>query len=153
LGPALAEAATGPVMVEAFVEGPELSVVCLGDAALGCVEIEPLRDFYDYEAKYGSAGTRYHVPPRLAAPQIAAVETVGLAAHRALDCRSVTRTDVILGDEGPVVLETNTLPGMTASSLVPKVAAAQGTDFPSLIEHILDLATHGPRTEGGRRGA
>jgi D-alanine-D-alanine ligase len=153
LPPALAKAATGPVMVEVLVEGPELSVVCLGDDALGCVEIEPLRDFYDYEAKYGGAGTRYHIPPRLPAAQIAAVETVGLAAHRALDCGGVTRSDVIVGHDGPVVLETNTLPGMTAASLVPKVAAAQGTDFPTLIERVLDLASHGPGSQGGRHGA
>jgi D-alanine-D-alanine ligase len=140
-------------MVEVLVDGPEMSVVCLGDEALGCVEIEPLRDFYDYEAKYGSTGTRYHIPPRLTPIQLASVETVGLAAHRALGCTSVTRSDVILGDEGPIVLETNTLPGMTASSLVPKVAAARGIQFPQLIERILDLASYGPRTQGGPHGA
>lgn len=150
---AIEAAAPGPVMVEVLVDGPEMSVVCLGDDALGCVEIEPLRDFYDYEAKYGGAGTRYHVPPRLSPAQLASVETVGLAAHRALGCSSVTRSDVILGADGPIVLETNTLPGMTASSLVPKVAAARGIEFPALIERILDLASCGPRTEGGSHGA
>jgi len=150
---AMKAAATGPVMVEVLVTGPEISVVCLGDEALGCVEIEPLRDFYDYEAKYGSAGTRYHVPPRLTPGQMASVETVGLAAHRALGCTSVTRSDVILGEDGPIVLETNTLPGMTASSLVPKVAAARGIEFPELIERILDLADFGPRSQGGTHGA
>ncbi len=150
---AVTAAATGPVMVEVLVEGPEMSVVCLGDEALGCVEIEPLRDFYDYEAKYGSTGTRYHVPPRITPTQLASVETVGLAAHRALGCSSVTRSDVILGEDGPIVLETNTLPGMTASSLVPKVAAARGIKFPELIERILDLARCGPRAQGGPHGA
>ncbi len=137
---AMTDAAVSDVLVEQFVEGPELSVVILGDRVLGSVEIEPVRDFYDYEAKYGEAGTRYHVPPRLSAEDIACVEEVGLAAHRALGCRGVTRTDVILGPDGPIALETNTLPGMTNASLVPKVAASVGIDFPSLIGQILELA-------------
>jgi D-alanine-D-alanine ligase len=143
---ALAEAASfgGDVLVEQLVEGPEVSVVCVDDTCVGSVEIEPAREFYDYEAKYGSTGTRYHVPPRLDASTRQAVESAGLAAHRALGCRGVTRSDVILGAAGPVVLETNTLPGMTASSLVPKVAAADGVSFEALVEAILDRAACGP---------
>ncbi|MEE2787954.1 MAG: D-alanine--D-alanine ligase [Myxococcota bacterium] len=136
------------VLIEEFVEGPEASVVVLGDRILGSVEIAAERAFYDYEAKYGNAGTEYFVPPRWSAEQIAAVERIGLAAHRALGCRSVTRTDVILGPSGPIALETNTLPGMTASSLVPKVAAAKGIQFDELIELILDRAAYGPSDMG-----
>jgi D-alanine-D-alanine ligase len=128
-------------LIEKFMEGPEFSVVCLGDELIGSVEIEPLRTFYDYDAKYGDHGTRYHVPPRLSEIDRERVEAVGLAAHRALGCRGVTRSDVILANDGPIALETNTLPGMTAHSLVPKVAAHAGMDFPLLIQRILDLAT------------
>ena len=138
---ALALGAHDHYLIEKFVEGPEFSVVCLGDELIGSVEIEPLRAFYDYDAKYGDHGTRYHVPPRLSDADRASVEAVGLAAHRALGCRGVTRSDVILAEHGPIALETNTLPGMTAQSLVPKVAAHAGMDFPSLIQRILDLAT------------
>ncbi|MCA9556995.1 MAG: D-alanine--D-alanine ligase, partial [Myxococcales bacterium] len=112
------------------------------------VEIEPMRTFYDYEAKYGTAGTRYHLPPRLDAADVARVEALGLAAHRALGCRGATRTDVMFGGGQPIVLEVNTLPGMTATSLVPKVAAATGIPFEELVERILDAAAFGP--EGQR---
>lgn len=145
--PAMTAAAVSDVLVEAFIEGPEMSVVVLGDTVLGSVEIEPAEGFYDYEAKYADAGTRYHVPPRLSESDRERVEAVGLAAHRALGCRGVTRTDVILGVDGPIALETNTLPGMTGSSLVPKVAASVGISFPELIGKILDLA--GCAEEGG----
>jgi D-alanine-D-alanine ligase len=126
--------------VERFVAGTELSVVTLVDRALGAVEIAPAREFYDYEAKYGQSGTQYHIPPRLSAPLLDAALEAGLAAHRALGCRGVTRTDVICGPEGPIVLEVNTLPGMTATSLVPKVAAAAGMPFADLLEFLLDRA-------------
>ncbi len=141
---ALEQASAGrQILIERFVEGPEVSVVLLGDTCLGSVEIEPARDFYDYEAKYGVAGTRYHVPPRLPAEQIAAIEAHGVAAQRALGCSGVCRADFMLGAEGPIFLELNTLPGMTATSLVPKVAARAGIDFPELVERILDLAECG----------
>ncbi len=143
--PALAAAfaISSRVLVERFVAGVELSVVTLVDRALGAVEIAPAREFYDYEAKYGQAGTQYHIPPRLPAPLLEAAQAAGLAAHRALGCRGVTRTDVICGPDGPVVLEVNTLPGMTATSLVPKVAAAAGMPFADLLEFLLDRAACG----------
>lgn len=138
----------GDVLVERFVSGPELSVAVLGDAVLGSVEIAPTHEFYDYEAKYATgSGTHYHLPPRIDAASLAAAEAQALGAHRALGCRAATRTDVIVGPEGPVVLEVNTLPGMTATSLVPKIAAARGIPFGELLECILDLARSGPPQE------
>jgi D-alanine-D-alanine ligase len=136
-------AVSSRVLVERFVAGTELSVVTLVDRALGAVEIAPAREFYDYEAKYGQAGTQYHIPPRLPAPLLEGALAAGLAAHRALGCRGVTRTDVICGPDGPVVLEVNTLPGMTATSLVPKVAAAAGLPFADLLEFLLERAACG----------
>ncbi len=145
-------AAMGPVMVEVFIDGVELSVPVFADAVLGVVEVEAADEFYDYEAKYGDAGTRYHLPPRIEAAAVVAVEQVALAAHRALGCRGATRVDVMLGSDGPVVLELNTLPGMTNTSLVPKVAAAKGIGFAELVELILDRAAWGPNLEGERHG-
>ncbi len=134
----------GEILVERFVEGPEISVAVLDGVALGTVEIEPVRGFYDYEAKYADdAGTRYHVPPRLPAEQIAAAERYAEAAHVALGCAGVTRVDFIASAGGPILLEVNTLPGMTSHSLVPMVAAHRGIEFPELCERILDLAIGG----------
>ena len=138
-------AGMGDVLVERFIEGPELSVAILGEAVLGSVEIAPTRGFYDYTAKYSAnSGTAYHLPPRLPADVVAAAEAQVLAAHIALGCRGATRSEVIIGPDGPVVLEVNTLPGMTGTSLVPKIAAHQGIAFGALLARILDLATHGP---------
>lgn len=145
----------GDVLVERFVTGPELSIAMLGDEVLGSVEIAPSHDFYDYDAKYkAGSGTHYHLPPRLDPQVLAAAEAQALGAHRALGCRAATRTDVIVGPDGPVVLEVNTLPGMTATSLVPKIAAARGLPFGELLECILDRARFGPPHEhGGSDGA
>ncbi|MEZ4466026.1 MAG: D-alanine--D-alanine ligase [bacterium] len=137
-------AGKGQVLIEAFVAGPELSVAILGDAVLGAVEVEATRTFYDYDAKYAAgSGTRYHLPPRLDADTIRAAGAAALATHRLLGCRGATRTDIIVGADGPVVLEVNTLPGMTATSLVPKIAAARGLSFGELLERILDGARCG----------
>ncbi len=148
---ALGAASQHYMLVEEWITGPEVSIVCLGDQVLGGVEIAPKGGFYDYEAKYGDAGTQYFVPPRLGEKALKACEAAGLAAHKALGCTTVTRSDLILGPQGPVVLETNTLPGMTASSLVPKVAAALGWSFEDLVERILDLASYdAPDGQGSR---
>ncbi len=138
--PAALAAAAPRALIEQFVRGPELSVAVMGDTVLGSVEIEPARDFYDYEAKYGQSGTRYHLPPRLDAADRAAAEAAALAAHRCLGCRGATRTDVIFAAEGPVVIEVNTLPGMTPTSLLPKIAAHAGIPFGELCARILDTA-------------
>lgn len=145
LVPALrAAAAHGAVLVETFVKGPEVSVGLLGHRALGTVEIEPAREFYDYEAKYGeNSGTRYHLPPRLSAEAAAAVHVEAEKAARALGCRAGTRADFIVSPGGPIFIEINTLPGMTRSSLLPKIAAAAGIPFDQLVTHILDAARTG----------
>lgn len=138
---ALEATATHPaVLIEKKIAGPELSVACLGDTLLGCVEIEPTRGFYDYAAKYLGEGTRYHLPPRLPVEVAERAAALGFAAHRALGCQGLTRTDLLVGPDGPVILETNTLPGMTPSSLVPKIAGHLGISFADLIELQLDRA-------------
>lgn len=165
--PAALAAAAPRALIERFVHGRELSVAVMGDTVLGSVEIEPAREFYDYEAKYGASGTRYHLPPRIDPSDRSAVEAAALAAHRCLGCRGATRTDVMLGAEGPVVIEVNTLPGMTPTSLLPKIAAHAGIGFGELCARILDtacctpadgamhrdlIATEGLAARGGRDG-
>jgi len=145
LRPALKRAAAcGPVLLERFVQGQEISVVVMEAQILGSVEIEPLRKFYDYSAKYKETGTRYHLPPRIPARARLELEACALTAHQALGCRGVSRSDLIWGEGGYVLLELNTLPGMTPTSLVPKVAEAQGISFSELVELILEAALEGP---------
>lgn len=138
------------LLIEPKLEGPELSVAVLGDTVLGSVEIEPARDFYDYDAKYSSAGTRYHLPPRVTDGVIRSAEAAALAAHRALGCRALTRVDLFASPVGPQIIEVNTLPGMTPTSLVPKIAGRAGIEFEDLIEMILDRASCGRSIEARR---
>ncbi|MGB0645875.1 MAG: D-alanine--D-alanine ligase [Bradymonadia bacterium] len=136
-----------PYLVESAVRGAELSVACFGDEILGSVEIVPKREFYDYEAKYGDAGTEYFIPPRLSPADVTTAEEMAFRAHKALGCKGLCRTDVLVGDTGVFVLETNTLPGMTETSLVPKIARAAGIDFPELVERVLKSANRPMTTE------
>jgi D-alanine-D-alanine ligase len=129
----------GVLMVEEYVQGREVQGAVLDDEALGAIEIVPAREFYDYEAKYAAgSGTRYLFPAPLPAEQYERVNRVCLAAHRVLGCTGATRSDVIVTENGDVqLLELNTLPGMTATSLLPKIAAGRGIDFPTLCERLL----------------
>jgi D-alanine-D-alanine ligase len=129
----------GLVMVEQYIKGREVQGAVLDDEALGAIEIIPAREFYDYEAKYlANSGTRYVFPAPLPEKQYARVNQVCLEAHRALGCSGATRSDVIVSADGEVfLLEVNTLPGMTATSLLPKIAAGRGIDFPTLCERLL----------------
>lgn len=129
----------GQLLVEQFIEGREVQGAVLDDEALGAIEIVPAREFYDYQAKYGAgSGTRYLFPAPLPPDQYARVNEVCLSAHRALGCGGATRSDAIASKDGRVwLLEVNTLPGMTATSLLPKIAAGRGIDFPALCERLL----------------
>ena len=129
----------GSILVEQYIKGREVQGAVLDDASLGAIEIVPTHEFYDYEAKYqAGSGTRYLFPAPLPPDQYARVNEVCLAAHRALGCRGATRSDVIVTPEGEVqLLELNTIPGMTPTSLLPKIAAGQGIDYPQLCERIL----------------
>ncbi|OJH34210.1 D-alanine--D-alanine ligase [Cystobacter ferrugineus] len=133
----------GSILVEQFIKGREVQGGVLDDQALGVIEVVAAREFYDYEAKYKSGGTtQYLFPAPLPPEQYARVNEVCLGAHRALGCSGGSRSDVILTPSGDVfLLETNTLPGMTESSLLPKIAAGNGIDFPSLCERLLQGAS------------
>ncbi|HSP81678.1 MAG TPA: D-alanine--D-alanine ligase [Myxococcaceae bacterium] len=129
----------GLILVEQFVKGREVQGGVLDDEALGVIEVVPEREFYDYTAKYrAGSGTRYLFPAPLPADQYERVNQVSLEAHRSLGCSGGTRSDVIISESGEVyLLEINTLPGMTETSLLPKIAAGRGIDFPSLCERLL----------------
>lgn len=129
----------GLVMVEQYIKGREVQGAVLDDEALGAIEIIPAREFYDYKAKYlPESGTRYVFPAPLPEKQYARVNQVCLEAHRALGCSGATRSDVIVREDGEVfLLEVNTLPGMTSTSLLPKIAAGRGIDFSTLCERLL----------------
>jgi D-alanine-D-alanine ligase len=148
LSVAVAEACRfgGEALVERFVRGKEVTVGILDGEVLGSCEIAYPREGFDYEAKYKS-GARYFLPPRLSPTRVANVEHLALAAWQALGCRGYGRVDLICSDEeNDVVLEVNTLPGMTPMSLLPKIAAHRGIGFQQLVERILSLAT---RDEAG----
>ena len=129
------------VLVEEFLSGHELTVGIVGGQALPVVEIVPKVDFYSYENKYTKGNSDYFCPARIDGTATAAVQAAALAAHRALGLRVYSRVDVLLdANNRPFVLEVNTIPGMTETSLLPKAAAVAGLDFASLCEEIAGLS-------------
>ena len=128
----------GVVLVEKYVKGREINVGVLFGQALGAIEIVPSREFYDYTAKYTAGMTQYHYPAPVSPDVYAEALALGASAYRALGCDGAARTDLILGEDGEfIVLEVNSLPGMTATSLLPKMAAGNNIDFPTLCERLL----------------
>lgn len=129
------------VLVEEFVRGREVTVGILAEQPLPVIEIKPSRQFFDFSAKYTSGLTDYLVPAPLKEDVARGIQAVGLAAHQALGCRHFSRVDLILRDSGePVVLEVNTIPGFTATSLLPKAAACAGISYDELCERIIAMA-------------
>jgi D-alanine-D-alanine ligase len=127
-------------LVERYIRGREITVGILGDSVLGSCEVVPPGDVFDYDGKY-RGGSRYHLPARVSPTRLCNLESLALAAHRALGCRGYTRVDLIASDEvNDFVLEVNTLPGMTQTSLLPKIAKAAGLSFDDLVEAILERA-------------
>ncbi|MFM8771262.1 MAG: D-alanine--D-alanine ligase [Candidatus Kapaibacterium sp.] len=134
----LAGAFTESVMIEAYIPGRELTVAVLGDEALPVIEIVPKEGYYDFENKYVMGKTEYHCPADISDVVEEHVKNLAVAAHSVLACRAYSRVDFRLTDEGmPFCLEVNTIPGFTATSLVPMAARASGMEFPELCEEIL----------------
>ena len=135
-----------PILVERFVQGRELTVGVLGDVALPLVEIVPREGFYDFKNKYPflnpkAAGADHYCPALLDEETTVRVQALGLAAHRALDLQVYSRVDVLLNAQNePSVLEINTIPGMTESSLLPEAAAAAGIGYAELCARVLSLS-------------
>jgi len=139
------------VLVEEWVRGMEISVPAMGDKALPPVEIAPKSGRYDFASKYLPGATEEIVPARLPEKTLKRAQEIALKAHKAMGCDGATRTDMIVPtpyeDAEPVVLEVNTLPGMTATSLLPNSAKAAGIGFDDLVEWILEdaIKRHGAK--------
>lgn len=129
------------LLLEARVVGRETTVGILKDAALPIVEVRPKKGSYDYANKYTAGATEYLCPAPFDADTTSRIQEAGLAAFRAVGGRDYGRVDVMVGaDNQPVVLEVNTLPGMTETSLLPKAAAAAGLSYTELCQAMIDLA-------------
>lgn len=134
------------ILVERYIAGRELTVAVMGDRALGVCEIIPRRgSFYDYTAKYAPGGSDHLTPAPIAAADYAFALDIALRAHRALGCRGVSRADFRYDDTGGkarlYLLETNTQPGMTPTSLVPDIARHVGIGFAELVAWLVENAT------------
>jgi D-alanine-D-alanine ligase len=137
------------IMVEAFIPGRELTVAVMGDRALEVTEIDTSNVFYDYEAKYAEGGSRHTLPAPVHPEIREQAKEVALRAHQALGCRGVSRADLryddTAGEPGRLyLLEVNTQPGMTRTSLVPEQAAHVGIPFPELCAWMVREARNGP---------
>jgi D-alanine-D-alanine ligase len=145
LAPALRLAARHDpcLLVEELVSGTEITAAVLGNEelqVLPIVEIVPEGGFYDYERKYTPGATDEIVPARIAPVAAARAEEFAKRAHRALHCRGMSRVDMFATGDEVTVLEVNTVPGMTPTSLLPRAAEAAGIPFPRLVERLIDLA-------------
>jgi len=132
-------------LVEEFIEGKELTVGVVGDQVLPVIHIEPVSGFYDINNKYpwmgGTGKTLYHCPAEFDEATTQKIQSAALAAMKAVGVEVYGRVDIMLRADGePFVLEINTIPGMTVSSLLPKAARAAGIEFPKLMERIIDLS-------------
>jgi D-alanine-D-alanine ligase len=140
---ALAEAMRfdSEVLMEEKISGRETTVGILGGEALPIVEVRPKAGVYDYKTKYSEGTTEYFCPADFDEATTARIQAAALGAFKAIDGRDYSRVDVMVRSNGePVVLEVNTLPGMTPTSLLPKAAAAVGLSFPQLCQRMVDLA-------------
>ncbi len=132
------------VIVESFIEGTEVTVAVLGNdelVALPTLEIDPEHEFYDYDSKYVEGMSRHIIPARVSEATRDECQRLAIAAHRLLGCRGLSRSDTIVDEDGSVwLLETNTIPGMTSTSLVPDAARAAGIEFPELCRMLVEFA-------------
>jgi|TARA_B100001093_G_scaffold502146_1_gene554708 D-alanine-D-alanine ligase len=130
------------LIVEEYIAGQEIQVAVINGKALGAIELQPKRKFYDYKAKYSkNAFTRHIMPASINKKNYKKVLMLGKKAHQLLKCRGVTRSDFKLYKNRFYLLEINTQPGMTNLSLVPEIAKYAGTSFKELIRKIIDDAT------------
>jgi len=129
------------MMIERLVEGAELTVGIVGEQALPVVEVRPSQGFYDYRNKYTAGATKYLCPAPLAKEKVLGLQELARKAHQALGCEVLSRVDFMMDADGKaVVLEVNTLPGMTDLSLLPRAGQAAGIDFGNLCLKILALS-------------
>ena len=134
----------GRAIIEQYISGVEITVGVLGGKALPAVEIVPDNKFYDFEAKYKKGKSKHIIPPRLPEADVRRAQVTAVKAFNALGCRAVSRIDIIIDKKGsPWVLEANTNPGMTETSLLPDEARAAGMSFSQLILEIIRFSLAG----------
>jgi D-alanine-D-alanine ligase len=133
-------------LVEQFVPGIEITVGLLGNRepmALPIIEIVAQGGFYDYEAKYAPGGSEHIIPARISRTAAERARDYACRTHKLIGCRGMSRVDMIVADDQPYVLEINTIPGMTPTSLLPDAARSAGMTFPELLDRIIELALEG----------
>lgn len=148
LDPAVDEAFRhGPlVLIEEYISGIELACGIVDDPATGepvplpLIEIVPHADFYDYDAKYAAGGSEHIIPARVSEEIASRAQSLAVRAYKALGCEGMSRVDIIARSTDIVVLEVNTIPGMTSTSLLPDAAKAAGISFPQLLDRIVENA-------------
>ncbi|MDD2751689.1 MAG: D-alanine--D-alanine ligase [Candidatus Omnitrophica bacterium] len=129
------------VLIEEYIKGRELTVGILEDKALPAIEIIPKKRFFDFEAKYSAGLTEYIVPAKIDPKLAEKVQAAALKAHRLLGCYAYSRVDLILNERNiPFILEANTIPGFTQTSLFPKAAKVAGIEFGQLCLELIRLA-------------
>lgn len=156
VGEAISQALSydGRAIVERFISGRELTVGVVGRRALPVIELRPRTGFFDYDAKYTKGLTEYVVAPELPDGLTQRAREAALGAFECLGCRDLGRVDMMADEAGGVwVLEVNTIPGFTETSLVPMAAAAVGSDFPALCDQIVRMALRRFSAVDERRGA
>ena len=136
------------ILIESFIEGTEITAGVIGNnklEALPLIEIIPDKshEFFDYEAKYTAGITQEICPARIADELTQKAQEYALLAHQALYCKGYSRTDMILKDDEMYVLETNTIPGMTATSLFPEAAQQAGMNFSQVLDKLIELGLEG----------
>ena len=130
------------ILIEEFIPGKELTVSILGNKPLPIIEIIPSHKLYDYDCKYTEGMSEYVVPADLSDSIERSLSEDALKIYKTIGCRHYARADFRLNDEGQhYLLEINTLPGMTSTSLLPKAAKAVGLEFPELIDTIIKIAS------------
>lgn len=132
------------ILVEQFIKGKELTVPVLGkmneETALPIIEIIPKNELYDYESKYSEGGSEHIIPARISDELTEQIQNYAVRAHQALGCETYSRADFLLTDDGkPYILEVNTLPGMTPTSLFPDSAKAVNMSYEEIVEKLVQL--------------
>ena len=133
------------VLIETYIKGTEITVGILDTEGgslqiLPVIEIVPKSEYYDYESKYAEGGSEHIIPARISESQTQEAKELAEKCHRILGCHGFSRTDLILSREGLFVLEVNTIPGMTPTSLLPQAAEAVGIAFPELLDRLVNAA-------------
>ena len=146
VGVGIASSHDEDVLLEEYIEGTEITGAVIGNdepEVLPIIEIVPESGFYDYYSKYTPGATEEIVPARIPEMTYQRAGEIALDCHKALGCRGMSRTDMIIRDDEIFVLEVNTIPGMTPTSLLPRAAQAAGIEFPKLLDMLIGYALEG----------